>query len=631
MRPSATLLSTLLTPALMGAAAAAAQAPQLPSATPPAVTSAVTPGTAPALVPDAEETRRLHALFDEQWEALARHHPEFATFRGDHRHGDRWTDNSPAAREQRDREARTMLQRLRTIDRPRLGATDQVSLDMAIQRLESEVRLQPHLGFRSMSLGAMRGFHTALPEVLRFNPSRTRPEVEQMLARLAAYPALLDVEIQNLQRGMAAGWVPAKPVLQRVLAHLDGLLGAPEAGPIYEPFKTLGSAIPPAEQQALREQALKLIATQAQPALRRLRDFVAGPYLAAAPAEGALSGYPGGTEVYAALVADHTTTRMSPDEIHQLGLTLVARLRTQMEEVMRSSGYTGTWDHFLRYLNTDPKFFHASPEAMLAGYQAIAKRIDPELPKLFAELPRLPYGVRPIPAYMGAGAAAHYSRGAADGTRAGWFNANTQAYKIHPTWTMETLVAHETVPGHHLQTARAMELKDLPAFRRSAFYAAYGEGWALYAETLGPELGLYVDRYSLFGHLQAQMFRAARLVVDTGLHAKGWTRQQAIAYMLEQTGKDIETVTSEVDRYLSNPGQALSYMVGQQRILALRDRARQALGARFDLRQFHGVVLDQGPMPLDVLERQVDAWIQRLGGAVTPAAASAAGPGAAGR
>jgi uncharacterized protein (DUF885 family) len=603
------LLAPLAAPALCRA--------QVPTATP--TTTAATPATAATA---NEESRRLHAIFESQWEATARRHPEFATFRGDHRFGDRWTDNRPAAREQRDREDRDTLQQLKTIDRTRLDATDQVSLDMALRSLEDDVRLQPHLGYRSLSLGSMRGFHTALPEVLRFNPTRNRAEADQMLARLATYPARLDTEIENLKRGMAAGWVPPKPVLQRVLSALDGLLVAPEASAIYEPFKTLGSAIPPDEQRQLRERALKLIGTEAQPALRRLRAFVAGPYMAAAPAEGAYSAYPGGTEVYAALVARHTTTRMTPDEIHQLGLNLVAQLRRQMEEVMSSSGFTGGWDAFVRYLNTDPKFFHASPEAMLAGYQAIAKRIDPELPKLFAELPRLPYGVRPLPAYAGPGAAANYSRGTADGTRAGWFNANTQAYKAHPMWTMETLVAHEAVPGHHLQTARALELRGLPAFRRSAFYAAYGEGWALYAETLGPELGLYADPYSRFGHLQAQMFRAARLVVDTGLHAKGWTRQQAVSYMIEQTAKDPESMAAEVDRYLSNPGQALSYMVGQQRILALREKAKQALGARFDIRQFHAVVLDQGPMPLDALERQVDDWIQRQ-----QAAPAQAGPG----
>jgi uncharacterized protein (DUF885 family) len=581
--------------------------------------------TPAAAAPQSEESRQLHAIFDAQWEATARRHPEFATFRGDHRFGDRWTDNRPAARDQRDREDRETLQRLKAIDRTRLDATDQVSLDMAVRVLEDTVRLQAFSGYRSLTLGSMRGFHTALPEVLRFSPSRNRAEIEQMLARLSAYPGLLDIEIENLKRGMATGWVPSRPVLQRVLSAMDGLLLPPEQTAIFEPFKSMGSAIPPEEQQPLRERALRLIATEAQPALRRLRAFVAGPYLAAAPAEGNFSAYPGGTEVYAALVAQHTTTPLSPDDIHDMGLGLVTRLRAQMEEVMRSSGYTGAWDDFVKYLNTDPRFFHASPEAMLAGYQAIAKRIDPELPRLFAELPRLPYGVRPIPAYAGPGAAAYYSRGTSDGTRAGWFYANTQAYKAHPMWTMETLVAHETVPGHHLQISRALELRGLPQFRRNAFVTAYTEGWGLYAETLGSELGLYADPYSRFGHLQAQMFRAVRLVVDTGLHAKGWTRQRAIGYMIEQSAKDPETVAAEIDRYLSNPGQALSYMVGQQRILALRDKARQALGARFDIRQFHAVILDQGPMPLDTLERQVDDWIRRsLAAAEAPATPSAA-------
>lgn len=573
--------------------------------------ASVSAALAQAPAADPAEAQRLRSAFDAQWEALAERHPEFASFRGDHRFGDRWTDNSPAGRARRDQAARDWLALLQGFDRRKLSLTDQVSLDMALDRAAAEVRLQGFEGWRTMTLGAMRGMHTALPEVLRVSPARQRGDVEKMLARMAGYPLLLEQEIVQLRRGIALGWVPSRPVLERVLLQIDGLLGPPESTPIFEAFKSLGPAIPPEEQQALRAQAARQIAEQVQPALRRLREFVAGPYLAAAPAEGALAGYRGGPQVYAALVRDFTTTSMTPDEIHALGQELVVVLRARMEEVMRSSGFTGEWAAFRTYLNTDPKFFHASPEAMLAGYREIAKRIDPELPKLFAELPRLPYGVRAIPAYLGPGAAAHYTRGSTDGTRAGWFNANTQAYRIRPTWTMETLVAHEAVPGHHLQNARALELKDLPAFRRSAFYPAFGEGWALYAETLGPELGLYADPYSLFGHLQAQIFRAARLVVDTGLHAKGWPRQRAIDYLLEQTGLDIEVVSAEVDRYLSNPGQALAYMIGQQRILGLRDRARQALGARFDIRQFHMAVLDQGAVPLDLLDRLVDDWIQR--------------------
>ena len=263
----------------------------------------------------------------------------------------------------------------------------------------------------------------------------------------------------------------------------------------------------------------------------------------------------------------------------------------------------------MKFLNTDPRFFHTSAEALLAGYRDIAKRLDAEMPKLFAELPRAPYGVQAMPAHMG-NRAEYYNGPALDGSRAGVFFANTTALNGRPRWAMETLVAHEAVPGHHLQIARAIELRGLPAFRRSGWgYTAFTEGWALYAETLGFDLGLYTDPYQRYGHLQWQAFRAARLVVDTGIHALGWTRQQSIDYMVERTGVNREFVTSEIDRYTSNPGQALAYMIGRLKIAELRDRARTRLGARFDIRQFHNAVLDQGALPLATLERVIDEWI----------------------
>jgi uncharacterized protein (DUF885 family) len=258
---------------------------------------------------------------------------------------------------------------------------------------------------------------------------------------------------------------------------------------------------------------------------------------------------------------------------------------------------------------SDPKFFYPTLEAQLAGYRDIGKRIEPELPKLFVELPRAPYGIRAMPLHVGPGRAEFYNRPSLDGRQPGWFNVNPFGVTTRPRWAMETLVAHETVPGHHLQGARSVELQGLPAFRRAGFYPAYGEGWALYAETLGPQLGLYTDPYSRFGHLQAQMFRAARLVVDTGLHTQGWSRQQAIDYMIATTGQDPVPMAGEVDRYYSMPAQALSYMIGELKIIELRDRAMARLGERFDIRRFHQLVIDQGALPLDVLERVVDDWI----------------------
>ena len=292
-----------------------------------------------------------------------------------------------------------------------------------------------------------------------------------------------------------------------------------------------------------------------------------------------------------------------------IGLREVTRLRGEIDRVMRDMAWTGDFASFVQQLYSDPKYMLPSGDALLAAYRNIGKRLDPELPKLFAELPRAPWGVRAMPADAGPDAAENYSGPALDGSRPGWFNANAAGYKTRPSWGMETLVAHEAVPGHHLQIARAVELGELPNFRRASGYVAYSEGWALYAETLGFQLGLYQDPASRFGHLQWQMLRAARLVVDSGLHQLGWTRQQAIDYLLAESGMNRGFVESEVDRYTSWPGQALGYMVGQLKIIALRDRARAALGPRFDIRRFHMAVLDQGAVPLSVLDRQIDDWI----------------------
>jgi uncharacterized protein (DUF885 family) len=340
-----------------------------------------------------------------------------------------------------------------------------------------------------------------------------------------------------------------------------------------------------------------------------LRAFVADEYLPAAPADGALSSYPGSAEVYAELLRRHTTTDLSALQVHALGQRELARLRGEMEAVMQALKFDGDFAQFVRMLNTEPRFFHASAEAMLAGYRDIAKRIDPELPKLFAELPRTPYGVRAMPERFDGNTAPFYSAPALDGSRPGWFNANAKAWKTDPIWGMETTVAHEAMPGHHLQTARAIELGELPKFRRGDGYTVFNEGWALYAETLGFQLGLYRDPFSRFGHLQWQAFRAARMVVDTGIHALGWSRQAAIDFMVERTGADADFVGAEVDRYTSWPGQALAYMIGQLKIVELRDRARQRLGERFDIRRFHMWVLDQGSVSLPVLQRAVDGHI----------------------
>ena len=345
------------------------------------------------------------------------------------------------------------------------------------------------------------------------------------------------------------------------------------------------------------------------PAMRKLRAFIVDEYLPRAPADGALSTYPEGVQAYEFLVRLRTTTSLDARAIHALGQREVARLRGEMEGQMRASGFNGSFPEFIAFLHEDPRFFLPDAEAMLARYRDIAKRVDPLLPQLFAELPRAPYGVRSIPAHQGTDKMDNYDAPSLDGTRAGWFNANTSALRRRPIWGMETLFAHEAVPGHHLQIARALELPGMPKFRRGLFYTAYVEGWALYAETLGDRLGLFTEPYSRFGHLQWQAFRAARLVVDTGIHSQGWTRGEAIDWMTERTGFARETVVAEVDRYYVWPAQALGYMIGALKIAELRDRAKAALGERFDIRRFHMAVLDTGAVPLGVLEQQIDDWI----------------------
>ena len=599
-RPRPTLAALVLCGGLAACALPPADRPASASPAP------VDPGRAAA-------TRQLHSLFDAAWEQAMQRHPQWATYVGDRRYGDRLEDASPEAEAAGYAETRRHLAAAQAIPRALLSATDRTSLDLFLHQLDDRLRFEPLLGYRRLSLGATGGFHTEFNELQLASPMDTRAAAEQMLARLAAYPRRVDQELVRLRQGITLGWVAPHAVLDRVLATLDAQLAARgDATPFFLPFTTLGPDIAPAEQALLRSRAQRVIAVEVLPAQRRLRAFIAGEYRAAAPASGAMSSYPGGAEVYAAAVRQQTTTELSPTQIHAIGLREVARLDLEIAQVMADVKWTGPFvgaNGFAQHMLTDPKYFHPSPEALLASYRDIAKRIDAELPKLFAELPRAPYGVRAMPAHESPDRAEYYSPPPLDGSRPGWFNANAQGYKTRPTWDQETVTAHEAVPGHHLQTARAAELGELPKFRRTAWYVAYGEGWALYAETLGFQLGLYKNPASRYGHLQDQMLRACRLVVDTGLHSGGWTPLRAADYMTEHGGMERGFIESEIDRYLSDPGQALGYMIGQLKIIELRDRARARLGDRFDIRRFHMVLLDQGAVPLSVLAQRVDEWI----------------------
>lgn len=588
---------TLVAALIMGLSFAGPSAHAADTTRPPAATDAA-----------AKARQSLHALFDDAWEAEAKAAPEWATMRGDLRFNDKLSDRSPAGLAARDALSRDLLARAQRVDASLLSDTDRVSLALFIHRYQQEVAMQAFPGWRTLTLGTLYGAQSALAGLARNVPVNNETQVRQWLARLAAYPARVEQEIAILRQGLGLGWVTARPVLARAIAQVEGQLTDDlTKSPVYEPFNRM--TVDPAVKAQLQAQGQAALKEHFYPAQRKLLAVMKDELAPKAPESGSLSGYPGGDKVYEALILRNVTLPLGAGDIHATGLREVARIRADMEKVRTEAGFDGDLAAFKKFLYSDPKFFNQSGEELLEGYRAIAKRIDPELPKLFAQLPRSPYGIRGMPPYTGEGAADNYNGPSLDGTTPGWFNANAIAFKRRPKWAMETLVAHETVPGHHLQISRQVELGELPNFRRQSQYSVFSEGWALYAETLGPQIGLFRDPYTRFGHLQAQMFRAARLVVDTGIHAMGWSRDKAIAYMIEQTGHDPVFMAAEVDRYASQPGQALSYMMGLLKIKELRARAEAALGPKFDQRRFHNALIDQGAMPLPLLEQRINAWI----------------------
>ena len=399
--------------------------------------------------------------------------------------------------------------------------------------------------------------------------------------------------------------------MQRVPAQIrQQIVDDPTQSPFYRPFVKPSEALAEEERSALQAQARATIRDQLVPAFGRLQDFLQGEYLPSTRTSVAASYLPEGKAYYQFLVRDQTTTNLSVDEIHRIGLDEVARLRKAIAATQREIGFSGTTAEFFAYLRTDPKFFFKTPQDLLRAYRAMAKRIDPELVRVFRVLPRLPYGVREIPAVAAPDTTtAYYQPGAADGSRPGYYYVNLYKPETRPSWEMMPLTLHEAVPGHHLQFARALELPEAPMFRKTAYFIGYSEGWGLYAERLGYDMGLYDDPYDRVGQLNYEMWRAVRLVVDTGLHAKGWSREQAIAYFKENAAKTELDIVNEIDRYIGDPGQALGYKIGQLKILELRERAQRLLGPKFDLRDFNDEVLNTGSVPLTILEAHIDQWI----------------------
>jgi uncharacterized protein (DUF885 family) len=556
------------------------------------------------------EDARLAAFFDREWQWRLQEFPELATSVGDHRFDDRLTDESEAAIQKRHRHAEEALSELERIPRDRLTESSRLSWDLFRRDLRESIEAHRFPSWR-IPIGPLSGPHMELPELVNEMRFGNAADYETYLRRLAAIPVRIDQIVALMEAGIASKWVPAAPALRRAPEQIEALARmATDESPFFAPFRKIPQRVSAADRDRLEKAGREAVSGRVLPAFARLAEFLRKRYLPALRRDDGAWALPDGEAYYAFQVKHHTTTDMTPRQIHELGLAEVARIRKEMDAVILETGFRGSFGEFLTKLRTDPQFYFTDPEALVEKYRDIAKRIDPELPRFFGRLPRNPYGVKVIPPEQESSqTTAYYQPGAADGSRPGYYMVNTYRLETRPKYEMEALTLHESVPGHHLQIALAQEQTDLPEFRRHAGYNAFVEGWALYAESLGKDIGLYRDPYSRFGMLTYEMWRACRLVVDTGMHAMRWDRQKAVDFMKANTAKSENDIGVEVDRYISWPGQALAYKIGQRKILELADRARAALSEKFDIRAFHDAVLGSGALPLDVLERQIDAWI----------------------
>jgi uncharacterized protein (DUF885 family) len=560
---------------------------------------------------------KLFGVYDE-WQK--RENPSFAVSRGDYRFADRLADSSLEAIERRHREQREFLVQLHAINVEDLGDEDRLNYRLFERELKNAIEGHRFRVFLA-PIGGRFGPQQEIPQLherVNFNNVK---DYENYLGRLGQVPKLVSDTIEKLKRGVEEDRVPAKITVAGLPGQFDALLSK-GLDALAEPFDQWPDSIAESDRTALRERFDKTALPAIRKAGEQLRDYFVAKYLPACREGIAATEWPDGEAYYAHQLRTMTTTDMSAREIHETGLNEVARIRGEMMRVIRLSDFLekfpdaaaldddALFQRFVDYLRTDARFYYTDPDELLAGYRDICKRIDPQLPSLFGRLPRLPYGVREIPAFMAPNqTTAYYQHGSLENGQAGYFYANIYALDQRPKYEMAALAAHEAVPGHHLQIAIAQELEDVPEFRKNMWITAYGEGWALYSERLGIPMGLYEDPYDDFGRLLYEIWRACRLVVDPGMHALGWSRQQAIDFMLENTALSKLNITTEVDRYIAWPGQACGYKIGELKIRELRGLAERELADRFDIRGFHDVVLTSGPVPLDILESRVQAWI----------------------
>lgn len=555
--------------------------------------------------------RKLERLLEDAWQQRLENDPLMATRVGVHRYNHLLPQVTETDWRRRRSQYEEHLDRLSTIDRTALSRQDQIDYDIFRQLTEGWIGEIDYHAYR-MPLTAGSGFHTEFPQLPDRMPLATTDDYEDYVSRLEAFLEYTRQNLQLMRTGLETGHTLPRVALEgyepQVRSHV---VEDPTDSLLYAPFEDFPEAVPEADRQRLRAAGRRAIERSVVPAYRELDAFLGEEYLPATRTAPGASELPRGEDFYSHRVKYFTSLPLTPREVHETGLSEVARIRREMKQVIEETGFEGDFAAFVDFLRTDERFYAKTPEELLRRVSWVLKQMDGKLPELFGHLPRTPYGVKPVPDFLAPKIyTAYYEPPAGDGSRAGYYAVNTYNLPSRPLYEIEALSFHEAVPGHHLQIALQQEIEDLPELRRFEGFTAFTEGWALYSERLGLESGFYEDPYSNFGRLTYEMWRALRLVVDTGIHAFGWNRQKAIDYMAENSALSVHNITTEVDRYISWPGQALAYKTGELEIRRLRAQAEDALGPRFDLRGFHDVVLGSGAVPLPVLEANVERWIE---------------------
>ena len=615
-------LRTLLLPAVVLSAAVAGCGDQSPVVvTEQSADGRVSQGrgaVAAVAVSDQYTAGRLSGIVDTYFDQNLALNPIFATFVGVHRYDDRLgLSISPDHRARQLALEQRFLDALLELDQGGLAGQDLLTYEIfergrrdAIAGLQFPSHLIPVNQFFSTP-----NFFATLAAGTSAHPFNTVEDYDNMLSRMDDFDKWVDQAIVNMRAGVAAGVVQPRVIMEKVLPQLAAQTGDdPEETIFYGAVSRMPESFSEPDRQRLQRAYREKIAAKVVPSYQRLHDFIRDEYLAATTDGVGLSRLPDGEDWYAHLVRLQTTTSLTPDEIHEIGLAEVERITAGMEAIRAEVGFDGDLAAFFEHLRTDPRFYYDEPEQLLESYRALKSTVAQAAPELFSLIPEADFEVRAVEPFREQSASgAFYVRAAPDGSRPGVFYVNTYNIKSRPKYAVEALYLHEAVPGHHFQISLQQELDDLPAVRRFGAFTAYVEGWGLYAETLGDELGLYTDPYQRFGFLDAQMVRAIRLVADTGMHAKGWTREQALQFMMDHSSISETRAVSEIERYIAIPGQALAYKIGQLRISELRARAERALGAAFDVSAFHAQALADGALPLDVLEAKIDRWIESQG------------------